>query len=318
MRKKNRQTTSNKKRQPWVDVFARTQRFRVSSETSQDWHADVPNIKLSRAFVIVLILHVVAVGGILAFEMFKPRSTEQSFTDSTVKIDGVLASESGQLDNQENPSPSLSEENSKGYERYIVRSGDTIRGIAESYKISRTELLAANRIDETHPLVRGRILLVPKSLLASGGRGEVVASVSGSDQGFFSISELTKPKGTTETHDEVGQPSESISEVAEEADGFHSLASVPPVDIDEVAPRAIAVSATSSVSQLRVLREIPVNALVSRNDVLSKVSSSHTISSGDTLYGIAGKYKVSVDSILELNPGVKPRTLGVGKMLRLP
>ena len=67
---KNRQTDSKTEKQSWIDVFARTQKLKSSGDES--WKKDVPNIKLSRAFIVVLILHVVAVGGILAFEMFKP------------------------------------------------------------------------------------------------------------------------------------------------------------------------------------------------------------------------------------------------------
>ena len=44
----------------------------------------------------------------------------------------------------------------------------------------------------------------------------------------------------------------------------------------------------------------------------------YTIESGDTLYGIARKYNVSIDQILKLNPNVNPRTLGIGRSLRMP
>ena len=76
MNNKNRQTDSNSERHNWLDVFARTRKS--SSSPDSEWQSDVPNIKLSRAFVVVLILHVVAVGGILAFEMFKPKAVTAS------------------------------------------------------------------------------------------------------------------------------------------------------------------------------------------------------------------------------------------------
>ena len=53
-----------------------------------------------------------------------------------------------------------------GYMRYIVQSGDSIRFIADTYNISRTGLLAANNINERHPLVPGRILRIPRALLS--------------------------------------------------------------------------------------------------------------------------------------------------------
>ncbi len=41
----------------------------------EDYSAEEPNVKLSRAFVVVLLLHVVAVGGIFAFSALKDHQT---------------------------------------------------------------------------------------------------------------------------------------------------------------------------------------------------------------------------------------------------
>ncbi len=41
----------------------------------EDYAAEEPNVKLSRAFVVVLLLHVVAVGGIFAFSALKDHQT---------------------------------------------------------------------------------------------------------------------------------------------------------------------------------------------------------------------------------------------------
>ena len=44
----------------------------------EDYSAEEPNVKLSRAFVVVLLLHVVAVGGIFAFSALKDHQTGTS------------------------------------------------------------------------------------------------------------------------------------------------------------------------------------------------------------------------------------------------
>src|ERR1700747_3720424 len=41
----------------------------------EEYAAEEPNVKLSRAFVVVLLLHVVAVGGIFAFSALKDQQT---------------------------------------------------------------------------------------------------------------------------------------------------------------------------------------------------------------------------------------------------
>ena len=278
MSNKNRQTDSNSRRHNWLDVFARTRRSSSDSNSDQQWQSEVPNIKLSRAFVVVLILHVIAVGGILAFEMFKPKARNSSLVTSE--------QENNEIVSEIQPDA----ENDIGYERYIVRNGDSLRTIAESYKISRTELLAANLIDEDHPLVSGRILRVPKlSLVVNKGEEFPIPSQSGNEDYIL-------------------------------LDKFQFLKSVPPVETSEVVPRAIPVSKINSVRPPKIVKEISTSDfIVTGNELKGQlIASTYTISSGDTLYGIARKYKISVDSILKLNPGVDPRTLGIGKTLRLP
>src|SRR6202011_1567083 len=46
--------------------------------TEEDYSAEEPNVRLSRAFVVVLLLHVVAVGGIFAFSALKDRQASGS------------------------------------------------------------------------------------------------------------------------------------------------------------------------------------------------------------------------------------------------
>ena len=172
MSKNNRQTDSKSDKQSWIDVFARTQRSKSTGE--EGWKKDVPNIKLSRAFIVVLILHVVAVGGILAFEMFK--SNESNVTASSKSKSSNVAVEES-VDKERKHESRKSTERlgaNEGFEKYIVQKGDSIRGIADSYKVSRTEILETNLIDEAHPLVRGRILRIPKPKMSISGDDVVV------------------------------------------------------------------------------------------------------------------------------------------------
>ena len=47
-------------------------------------------------------------------------------------------------------------------------------------------------------------------------------------------------------------------------------------------------------------------------------AAQHTVVAGDTLYGISRKYGVSVNDLIDVNPGVTPRSLRIGKTLRIP
>lgn len=310
MSKNNRQTDSKSDKQSWIDVFARTQRSKSTGE--EGWKKDVPNIKLSRAFIVVLILHVVAVGGILAFEMFK--SNESNVTAS-LKSESSNGAVEESVDVREKPESHESTERlgaNEGFEKYIVQKGDSIRAIADSYKVSRTEILETNLIDEAHPLVSGRILRIPKPKMSISGDDDVV------NGDFVSIEELTA--SSDELDGDLNEVEEVDKKIAEEDDGYQLLSKTDTQPDSKIIPRAIPVSAETEYRSAKVVREIPAESLIASSFPVTKVGigSMYTIESGDTLYGIARKYNVSIDQILKLNPNVNPRTLGIGRSLRMP
>lgn len=337
MRKKTNEMKSHKQRPAWVDMFAKTGRVDSRGGDGRDWHTDVPNIKLSRAFVVVLILHVVAVGGILAFEMVKPdKPNDPVATNSKVeKVDADKPAAAPVVTEATKPKTpaTLREESSGGYERYIVQPGDSIRDIAGHYRISRAELLAANRIDEMHPLVQGRILRIPMSLLpdpssaadalravsaldlplapapltsatlpASSGSGDFAPIPSG-----VASSTATPEPAVPAIEPEPATPGPPSRPAADRADGRPAASASTASTGATLRPEIVAPRGTTLP---RVTRELPATAGAS--------ASGHTIAPGDTLYGLSRKYKVSVDKILKANPGVDPRTLKIGQTLKLP
>ena len=316
MSKNNRQTDSKSDKQSWTDVFARTQRSNSTGE--EGWKKDVPNIKLSRAFIVVLILHIVAVGGILAFEMFKSNESNVA----TIKPDGtsVDAEETvvDEIQKKEGREATQKTGNNEGFEKYIVQKGDSIRAIADSYKVSRTEILETNLIDEAHPLVSGRILRIPKPKMSINGDDVVVNSDNSTEGDFVSIEELTASPDVLD--DDIKEVNEIGKKIDVENDGYQLLSEAEAKPDNKIIPRAIPVSAETEYRSAKVVREIPVTSLIASSVPVEKLglSSRYTIESGDTLYGIARKYNVSIDQILKLNPGVNPRTLGIGRTLLMP
>jgi LysM repeat protein len=143
-----------------------------------------PNMKLSRALLIVLVLHVVAVAGIIAFNAIKSRqsvippvattkttpqtSSQKSTTPSTVSSDSAKPRE-------ESAKPAVKEERkaipvkpiaetspkAESKKTYVVAKGDTPVSIAKKYKITSSQLLAANKIEDAHKLKIGQKLVIP-------------------------------------------------------------------------------------------------------------------------------------------------------------
>ena len=153
-----------------------------------------PNMKLSRALLIVLVLHVVAVAGIVAFNTIKTRQgprppianasvNAKTAPIPSVKSEGptVVTSTVAVTRNDESkvakapPKPVLKEERKNDQPKtaetnsvkpdsaktYIVAKGDNPVSIAKKLKISYDDLIAVNHIDDPHKLKIGQKLIIP-------------------------------------------------------------------------------------------------------------------------------------------------------------
>jgi LysM repeat protein len=145
-----------------------------------------PNMKLSRALLIVLLLHVVAVSGIIAFNAVKTR--ERAFVPPTSSETENKPADAAQTANhassdkarvaaaqQENdrqhdlkPSHSAAKDDQKktassSGKTYVVKKGDNPAGVAKKLKVSYNDLIALNHIDDPRKLKIGQKLLVPEA-----------------------------------------------------------------------------------------------------------------------------------------------------------
>ncbi|MGZ5002494.1 MAG: LysM peptidoglycan-binding domain-containing protein [Chthoniobacterales bacterium] len=136
-----------------------------------------PNMKLSRALLIVLVLHVVAVAGIIAFNTIKSRQgafpppsvsaipAKPAATTAPTKTDAVpLASAAKATTAKEETNiPKAQPVNSEGGNFYTVVKGDNPVKIAKKLKVTESDLLLVNHIDDPRKLQIGQKLIVPKS-----------------------------------------------------------------------------------------------------------------------------------------------------------
>jgi LysM repeat protein len=145
-----------------------------------------PNMKLSRALLIVLVLHVVAVAGIIAFNAIKSRqgivppvtNAKASPQMSSPKPAATTAAASEPLSKPRDESaakPVVKEERkaiplkpvaenspkADSKKTYLVAKGDTPTSISKKFKITSSQLLAANDIEDAHKLKIGQKLTIP-------------------------------------------------------------------------------------------------------------------------------------------------------------
>jgi LysM repeat protein len=157
-----------------------------------------PNMKLSRALLIVLLLHVVAVSGIIAFNAIKTR--ERSFVPpiseetenkqaKTAATANQPISEKPRTATTENANarptdakashPPVKDDHAKKVsssgKTYVVKKGDNPVTIAKKLKVSYTDLIALNHIEDARKLHIGQKLLVPDSAMSKAKTGKAVS-----------------------------------------------------------------------------------------------------------------------------------------------
>jgi LysM repeat protein len=159
-------------------------RLRIGATADYDEIAE-PNMKLSRALLIVLLLHVVAVAGIIAFNVIKTRqrsfvtvadplaSTSNSVatpvsksagTTSTAVSSKKINAQAAAIDERKSDRTKHGA-NAKGPtdsgKVYVVLKGDNPVTIAKRFRVAYGDLIALNHIEDPRKLQIGQKLLIP-------------------------------------------------------------------------------------------------------------------------------------------------------------
>ncbi|HST31620.1 MAG TPA: LysM domain-containing protein [Chthoniobacterales bacterium] len=125
-----------------------------------------PSMKLSRALLIVLLLHVVAVAGIIAFNAIKTHQSTlpSSPSSSTVAVAPVETKPQATAASSTAPAKVSTKTQIKvsdSGKTYVVAKGDNPVTIAKKFKVPYDDLVALNHIDDPRKLKIGQKLLIP-------------------------------------------------------------------------------------------------------------------------------------------------------------
>lgn len=172
-KRRNRKTGKGARNTALGRARAQT-RLAANITQEQDWYLDSPDVRLTRIFAIVLMLHGVAFGGILAFKMVDKASANTGVTISSassvskeavqenkevaarVESAAVSAEEPAR---QRPPAPLRPDRNAEN--QYKVQAGETLTEIAASLGVSPEALRKANSIISDNELYPGRWLNLP-------------------------------------------------------------------------------------------------------------------------------------------------------------
>lgn len=165
------QFTWRKKKKKTLRATA-TRRATVTASEFDD--SSEPNMKLSRALLIVLLLHVVAVAGIIAFNAIKSRqSSSPAVTGNSVRSQVAASPRPNDFKPGHSPAAKLEKKASpvsavEATRYYTVSKGDTPLSISRKFKVPYDELLAANHISDARKVKIGQKLIIPAKKGKSG------------------------------------------------------------------------------------------------------------------------------------------------------
>ena len=291
-------SNNNKKRNPEGKngfigrLFANTKMPAHVTE-EQDWYLDSPDIRLTRVFTIVLILHVVAVGGIVAFKMI-----EKAAAPATALVEGASKAVAPSPETPAAqppaatpaPAPAASAVNetpktevaarkdqepvvmdhpsAEGHREYRVVIGDTVSSVARKMNVDEAELREMNQLGARDSLQSGNWLRLPKA--ATDPSKEPAASVRIADN---------PPKAEVKKTDPPKE--DKIARVDQPAE-----------------KKAAGKPQEKTPSQAR-----PEN---------------YKVQKGDTPYGIARRFGIGLNDLMAANGIDKPENLRAGQTVVIP
>lgn len=209
---------------------------------------------------------------------------------------------------------------------YIVKRGDTLYSIARMYNVGVDELRLLNNLTSNN-LSIGQVLLIPDTnnnnnndnnnlnnssyTVALGDNLYSIANKYGVS--VVDIINLNNLSSTVLTPGQVliipGSGPTYTTYIVKRGDTLYGIASSYGVSVDDIKTLNNLVNNTLSIGQELL---IPTDKTITETNY-----EVYTVQRGDTLYGIASNYGVSVDDIKALN-NLTSNNLSIGQRLQIP
>ncbi len=181
-----------------------------------------------------------------------------------------------------------------GLDSHPVSNGDTLESIARKHGVDTEALIKANQgISEYQA---GWIINIPARRSENTTPSASIAGVGNLPAETPTYPPLERP--FIQTSDDQSLPGSEPGPLVAVGDSSTETGRT---------EEAVLIRPVRPISDDRVIPPAP-----------SVGARTHVIKSGDTLYGIALKNKVSVSDLERVNPGIKPSALKIGATLNIP
>ena len=263
-----------------------------------------PNMKFSHALIVVLLLHVLAVGGVFAFNALKGRHLAPDRSKPAAQAVAAPAPEPAAVPANKAAAPAHetartllaapAKAPSKALPEtaaatHTVVAGDTLTRIAAGNKTTVEAIEQANGLAAGSALRIGQVLKIP----AKPGDAKTAAVTKTSE---------TKPASAAKTADA------KTAAANKTADAKPPASAVKNPDV-KPAPAAKTKEATAAAK--------PADSEPAKADAPAS-DKSYTVAKGDNPYAIAKKLKVKYNDLIKANDIKDPTKLQIGQKLIIP
>ena len=149
-------------------IDGKRHQHRVALVTDEgEWNQHEPNTGMARMFVVMLLIHVVLIGGIILYDFV---GEEESPAQSVTQAARAMSSSSGlPVASEEviNAQASLLTNMDDNYEVYEMRSGDSLPSLAQRFGTTEQVLTELNLLDKGITIGAGTRLRIPKQQVTS-------------------------------------------------------------------------------------------------------------------------------------------------------
>ncbi len=249
-----------------------------------------PNMKFSHALLVVLALHVIAVGGVFAFNSIKAGQAAAAKNAAKEEIARAVARTSTP------PKPSAPDNVIEGWQgrTHTVQAGDTLSRLASLYKTTIEAIENENGIT-TYSMIRvGQVLKIPAAKTETTKPATDPASAAAKHAFLATKSDLPKPPAATTTKAETPKPPVTATAKAETPK-----------------PPSAATPPSKPLAQ-------PANPAKEEVPPASTDGNTYTVAKGDNPYSIAKKLHVSYNELIAINEIKDPTRVQIGQKLKIP
>lgn len=168
-KRRNRRTAKTSRHGVMGRARAKT-RLSANVTEEQGWYLDSPDIRLTRIFTVVLLLHAVAIGGIIAFKMIDKASDVSGITISSKTEVKDVVQKNAEVASRVTDAPAVAKPKPVAAplrndptrdDQYRVQAGDNLPEIAKQLGVPAQALREKNAIISDNELYPGRWLDIP-------------------------------------------------------------------------------------------------------------------------------------------------------------